>query len=281
MSRPAFSVVCVYNDRTALESWLEKSLNGQSCPHERIMLDNTSGRFASAAEALNYGGSRASGEYLLFAHQDVLLVGGDWLEKALPMLKGLPRLGVAGAAGMLRLPRLVPAQVGAVPVAGRVGLAESGDPAGDVFGSAPIEAPADVQTLDEQLLIVPSAVFSALKFDAVSCPGWHLYGAEYSLSAGRMGLRAAVLPLRVKHRSTGITDGAYFSALRRVLRKHRGVGSVFTTCGSWYDRMPLNYASLAIMALWLQAGRLLGRNSTGWDLSLKRLKLLAGSGRAG
>ena len=65
-----FSVICVYNDSESLNSHLLKGLKEQSINFEKILIDNTDGKFSSSAEALNYGASLALGDYLMFVHQE-------------------------------------------------------------------------------------------------------------------------------------------------------------------------------------------------------------------
>ena len=79
-----------------LDRILGKGLKTQNVEYELIALDNREDRFKSAAEALNYGGERASGEYIMFAHQDMWLGCDTWLQDAERLLKTIPDLGVAG-----------------------------------------------------------------------------------------------------------------------------------------------------------------------------------------
>ena len=74
------SIVCVYNNQDILNNWLLKSLKHQTVEFELITLDNTRNTFKSAAEALNYGGKKAKGKYIMFVHQDVDLSSDTWLE---------------------------------------------------------------------------------------------------------------------------------------------------------------------------------------------------------
>lgn len=76
------SVVCVYNNEKTLKSVLLESLERQTVEYELITLDNRDGRFKSAAEALNYGGAKAKGDYIMFVHQDMWLGTDSWLEDA-------------------------------------------------------------------------------------------------------------------------------------------------------------------------------------------------------
>lgn len=48
------------------------SLKIQDVSYELIGLDNQDGHFPSAAVALNYGANKASGDVLVFLHQDIL-----------------------------------------------------------------------------------------------------------------------------------------------------------------------------------------------------------------
>jgi glycosyltransferase involved in cell wall biosynthesis len=63
-----FSVVCVYNDRAILRDCLLKSLKGQTTAYELILVDNSGRQYNSASEALNWGGRKAKGNYIMFAH---------------------------------------------------------------------------------------------------------------------------------------------------------------------------------------------------------------------
>jgi len=67
------SVVCVYNNERTFKNVLLKSLENQTVGFELIALDNRGGRYRSAAEALNYGGEQAKGDYIMFVHRDVSL----------------------------------------------------------------------------------------------------------------------------------------------------------------------------------------------------------------
>ena len=93
------SIVCVFNDWEVLERFLLRSLDTQTAPYEMHLVDNTNGRFKSAAEALNFGGQQATGKYIMFVHQDVYLASTVWLESVENTLDTLPKLGIAGVAG--------------------------------------------------------------------------------------------------------------------------------------------------------------------------------------
>jgi glycosyltransferase involved in cell wall biosynthesis len=268
------SVISVFNNKNILEEWLLGSLRKQSSPYEFIGVDNTSGKFSSAAAALNWGAKRSKGEYLAFIHQDESLSGNDWLEKAEAFLRQVVDLGVAGVAGMLPSSRLSIWQVGTAPVENRLGLVASGPEKTLLRCKTVVTAPTAVQTLDEQVLMIPADVFSRLQFDEAACDNWHLYGVDYALSVGTLGLKAYVLPLPAHHKSLGFVDGRFLRTLKKIFQKHRNCKVIYTTSGSWYTNFMLDCAALSLMAARAEAGRWIGRNTTGGSLSLNRLNLL-------
>ena len=92
------SIICVYNNKEILENYLLKNLSTQSVEYELILIDNTNGKFKSAAEALNYGGKKANGNYLMFVHQDVDLCSNNTLDYIENILESISNLGIAGSS---------------------------------------------------------------------------------------------------------------------------------------------------------------------------------------
>jgi GT2 family glycosyltransferase len=176
------SVVCVYSDEQVLRGVLLRALKSQTVEHELIMLDNRKGRFKSAAEALNYGGGQAKGEYIVFVHQDMWLASDSFLEEAERVLATIPDLGIAGVAGQTESGRSWGERC-------RWSIEEA-DELLPLEGRESVQIPEVVQTLDECLLAVPRAVFERLKFDEETFDGWDCYGADYCLSVRKLGLRA-------------------------------------------------------------------------------------------
>jgi GT2 family glycosyltransferase len=222
----------VYNNKEILEEWLLKSLKNQTTRYELILVDNTDNKFKSAAKALNYGGRRAKGRYIMFAHQDVRLCSDTWLKDAINLLDSLQNVGLAGVAGkrdvsgFIESRRILSNIVHGIPPR--------------FAGNIKVNSPEEVQTLDECLFIVPKYVFDRLRFDEENIDTWHLYAVDYALSVKKLGLKVYVLPLRIHHRSTGDPIPVdYFKSLRKLLRKHRGHHShINTTCGNWYTFYP-------------------------------------------
>jgi glycosyltransferase involved in cell wall biosynthesis len=241
------SVVCVYNDEITLKDALLKSLENQTLKHELILVDNTQGKFKSAAEAFNWGGAKAKGEYIMFVHQDVDLCSNSWLENAEKLVNSIPNLGIAGVGG---------ARSSEGPTIGEcVTNIKHGIPPKTVLGAVPVQKPEKVQTVDECLVIIPRPVFDMLQFDEEVCDDWHLlYTVDYSLSVARLGLDAYVIPSFIYHRSKGIPNRnilqiiwsigilptEFYQTLEKLLKKHRShTKQVYATSGFWSTSYPL------------------------------------------
>ncbi|MGZ4847445.1 MAG: glycosyltransferase, partial [Halobacteriota archaeon] len=250
------SVVCVYNDKQVFTDYLLQSLRTQTAPFELIPIDNTERRFRSAAQALNYGGEKAHGKYILFVHQDVSFTDTKWIKDAEGLLDSLPTVGIAGVAG----------------------AGEQGTISNVTHGTPPkpasitsVTTPVAVQTLDECAVIIPRRVFTALRFDETVCDDWHLYATDYCLSCQRLGLETMVLPLSAYHVSTGRTPvpeqlfdrvvpsslsdetsyypHAYYATLKKVLKKHKKFARcVHTVNGDWLTGYPIALQQLVGVA---------------------------------
>lgn len=238
------SVVCVYNNKEILEEYLLKSLEKQA-NYELILIDNSKGNFKSAAEALNYGGKKAKGNYLMFVHQDIFLCSETWLNDAEKILKSINNaiFGIVGMAdnGVNNGER------------GRNTLVHGHPPEKWGWGNQ-IKKSETVQTLDECLIIIPASIFEEFKFDEVTCQKWDLYVVEYCLNIKSKGFKSYVMPLTVYHKSTGAISKNYFYTLNMVLKKHAYLKQIYTTCGNWNTKYPLflqKYTLILILQMFL------------------------------
>lgn len=221
------SVVCVYDRLELFDKHLRASLESQDTEHELIAIDNCHAQYDSAAKALNSGGRRARGDFVMFAHQDVSLLSRVFLKEAERMLNQVRDLGVAGLAGKSKRGRVMT----------HLTQGEPPRPAGDSSFTDVLE----VQTVDECLIFIPRVVFNSLEFDESVCDGWHLYAVDYALSARERGLRTVVLPLAGYHRSPGYSmTKDYYGTLRKVIVKHRlHQKRIFTSMGDWNTWEPV------------------------------------------
>lgn len=227
------SIVCTCNDSYILENYLKLGLEKQSTNFELIVIEDSKTNFKSAAEALNHGGKMAKGEYIVFAHQDVLMESSTWLLDMEKILIELPNFGVAGIAGKSEDSSEVVTNV-----------KHGNNP--HFAGKVQIDKPVKVQTLDECLLIVPKTVFERQKFDEVTCDGWHLYGVDYCLMIKQIGLDVYVLPLPIIHKSSGdpFAD-EYYRILGKLFTKYRtNYRIIHTTVSDWNTTYPVKYEKI-------------------------------------
>ncbi|MBT9150848.1 MAG: ATP synthase subunits region ORF 6 [candidate division WS2 bacterium] len=246
------SVVCVYNDEKILNDFLLKSLKDQTVEYQLIKIDNTRNTFQSAAEALNYGGNKARGNYIMFVHQDVDLCSNLWLEEVEKMLDNLQNLGIAGVAGKSEHKKHTITNI------------KHGNPP-RLASKIQITSPEKVQTLDGCLVIIPRSVFDKLGFDEEACADWHLYDVDYCLSARRLGFDAYAIPMFIYHRSGGAPTGlfhvilssgpyprGYYQTLGKILKKHKNqVKKIYATTETWSTSQPLVWQRMVKLTMYL------------------------------
>ena len=222
-----FTIVCVYNDTNIFQDYLLNSLKSQNINYELIAINNSKNKYKSAAEALNAGGRKATGKYIMFVHQDVVFISKTSLKELETMLDSITKLGVAGVAGRK-------------DGRGTISNITHGQPAIPA-GKTKIMAPTKVQTIDECLVIIPRSIFNNLNFDEVACDHWHLYSVDFSLSVIQMGFNVYVLPISIYHRSTGNSmSREYFISLNKVIKKHgTSFPIIYTTMGDWRADIPI------------------------------------------
>jgi hypothetical protein len=209
-----FSLVSVFNNPVKLEARLRAGLARQQTPHQLICVDNRAGRFCGASAALNEGARQAEGEWIIFLHQDVELLGPDWLVRAERHLAGMGSEGWHGVVGRTARGRWR-------------GLIRD---RAMIFGE-PFDAPVEVQTLDEIVLIHRNGGAGHVYFDE-GVPGWHAYGVEACCAALRRGGHNTVLPLPVWHDSDSTNQTGLRQAHQYVWQRHRDAfARIYTTCG--------------------------------------------------
>ena len=88
---------------------------------------------------------------------------------------------------------------------------------------------------------MPRTTSYVLGFDDRVCDDMHLYSVEYCLSTLTKGFNVYVLPLLAHRRSSGASmSGAYFSTLRRVVKKNRNQYKwIYTSMGDWNTMVPI------------------------------------------
>lgn len=216
MAMVEFSFICPTNNMEMFETNVSASLEKQSFrDYELICVDTQKKHFSAAADALNYGASQASGEYLVFLHHDIVIEDTEYLTKMHDFCKKNNFL-IAGAAGVLRAPVLP-------QLRSKIYSNIVDGPEKRGFLPVDINSVTAAEAVDECFFVIPREVFEKRPFNHFF-DTWHLYAVEYSLWAKEQGDNTVViLPFTLWHLSDGASvNQNYFdalNALRKIYRK--------------------------------------------------------------
>lgn len=179
-----WSFIVAVNDDFVLSNCLLRSPSVSSA--REVILERG---HECAGQAYNAGIGKATGDVLIFAHQDVFLPNG-W-EKSLSYAVAQLEVEDPGWG-----------------VLGTFGIGSSGSVVGYVHSTglrrtlgSPLPYPVPVKTLDEMCLVLRRS--SGLRFDD-HLPGFHLYGTDICLQAEQKGMRSYALSAFCIHNSNGI-----------------------------------------------------------------------------
>jgi hypothetical protein len=210
------SIVCVYNDPAVRRECLDRSVRAygrHDADVEYLPVDNVDGRYRSAGAALNHGASLARNDVVVFVHQDVFLHS---------------LTAVIRAAGQMR--------VGGLGVLGAVGVRRDGRIAGLIRDRAvligvPVQQPADVDSVDELLFMVPRHLVLGHPLTESPDMAWHAYAVEYGLRVRRLGLRVGVADIPLTHNSLTANLARLDVAHATIAARYPEMLPVRTTCG--------------------------------------------------
>lgn len=216
MSMEMVSVVCAVNDEKVYQNNLLASpfLSGSN-RHQIIARRG----FSSASKAYNSGIEEAENDLIVFAHQDVFFPAG-WLQDLVLTLEKIEKLdqdwGVLGSFGV----------TGDREFRGHVYSAGLRRILGEHF-----DAPVEVQTLDELVLIVRKS--SGLRFDE-SLPYFHFYGADICMAAHASGRRSYAIPAFCIHNSNQVVffPPEFYACWSHFRKRWAGMLPVQTTCAT-------------------------------------------------
>ena len=179
----------------------------------------------SLCEAYNRGAARASGEILIFCHDDIDIVHADFGERLLHHLASHDVIGVAGAS------RLVNADWGhaGLPyVHGQIIHKPPGSE-GYRYFVAGLQAPVveNIRALDGVFIGMHRNVWETVRFDEATFDGFHGYDIDFTYRAHLAGYRLAVtMDLLLIHFSTGGYDLKWQAGNLKFLRKFSGLSNL-------------------------------------------------------
>lgn len=205
-------VIPVNNDKIFERNCMASPCFNDGSPHQLLVQRG----FRSAAAAYNDAIARSKNDLMVFAHSDVVFPR-SWctdLERALRCLSRTdPDWGVLGCYGET----LDDNERGYVYSPGRGFLGKA------------FERPAEVQTLDEVVLILRKS--SGLKFDEY-VPHFHFYGADICMAAARAGKKNYAISALCIHNTQQnyVLPKEFYECYRRLKHKWREYLPIQTTC---------------------------------------------------
>lgn len=183
---------------------------------EFLYADNTEGNKYDGFQGVKTFLTKATGEYLIICHQDVLL-SYDRIEVLLERIQEIhqidPSWAILGNAGYQN----------SIQKALRIS-----DPYGMDISKGPF--PARVKSLDENFLVIRKNANLSLSNDL---HGFHFYGVDLCLIADILGYNAYVIDFHLYHKSGGSCNESFFAAKGRLITKYQRVLQpkfVRTTC---------------------------------------------------
>lgn len=194
--------------------------------HYRLLLGNEAHEFVSVrsprslAEGYNSGADRASGEVVIFSHDDIeFLEPSTWLTN---LKDHIAHFDIVGLAGTSHLVSAAWAQSGPPYTFGQVCEIDGKmAPFRVLIFSAPKRVVSGLQALDGLFFAVRRSVLATVRFDAHTFDGFHCYDVDFTFSAYRAGFRLAVAcDLPVLHASQGNFDQAWAMYAERFMHKH-------------------------------------------------------------
>ena len=211
--RPISIVTCSHDDTryAAMAGSYARALAGRQ--YEIVRIADAK----SLAEGYTRGMTRATGEVVVFTHDDVEILAPDFGDRLLHRLGACDMLGVAGATR---------ATGPAWPFAGWPYLHGSVIyPDGEGYRvtaySRTVPIAHDIRVMDGVFLAMPREIALKIGWDAEACDGFHGYDVDFTLRAAQAGLRLAVASdLGVAHRSYGSFDERWEASARRLIARH-------------------------------------------------------------
>lgn len=212
------SIICANNNDDVLNNNLIKTLNEQTYnDYELIIVDTTKKKYEGATDALNYGASKAKGDYLLFCHNDINFLDKNSLKDIVDNIDS--DAGIIGVAGINDKNHLL----------GNILDGPDKKPIGES-----IQKPINVFSIDEVLFIIKRDFYLNHPLN-LNNKTWHLYAVEYSLEMHEMNKKVKIIPARIYHKSNGLSlNRSYFVYLKQIIKKYKKYKRIHTTVGSWY-----------------------------------------------
>ena len=227
------AIIC--SNRPQFFAALENKLRAQFARHEFELIGIHDAK--SLCEGYNRGAAHANGDILIFCHDDIDFAYADFGERLLRHLEKYDVIGVAGASKLVNadwghagLP-FVHGQIIHLPQDQMQGKMQGKtDYLSDfLYFAAGLQAPIveNIQALDGVFIGMHRQVWEALRFDAKTFDGFHVYDIDFTYRAHLAGYRLAVpMDLLLIHFSTGGYDLKWQRENVKFLKKFPGLANL-------------------------------------------------------
>jgi hypothetical protein len=218
-------------------------------PHEFVRIADAT----SLAGGYQRGLTAASGEVVIFSHDDVELLASDFGARLTRRLAECDLLGIAGATR---------ATGPAWPYAGWPWLHGSVIyPEGRGYRvavySRGVPLARGIRVMDGVFLAMKRDAALRIGWDAETCDGFHGYDVDFTLRAAQAGLAlAAASDLGVVHQSSGSFDEHWIAAARKLAARHPELnGQRGAETGPVVRSVPSARHAMALVDSWARIGK--------------------------
>jgi hypothetical protein len=208
------AIIC--SNRPQYFAAIERTLNAQFARHQFELIGIPDA--TSMCEGYNRGAARASGESLIFCHDDIEFIHDDFGER---VLRHLAHHDVVGVAGSSKLVDADWGHAGLPYVHGQIIHRPPGQ-ADFLYFAAGLQAPIveNVHALDGVFIGMQRRVWETVKFDEATFNAFHLYDIDFTYRAHLAGFRISIpMDLLLIHFSMGGYDRKWQRENLKFLRK--------------------------------------------------------------
>jgi GT2 family glycosyltransferase len=208
----------------------------------------------SLAEGYTRGVTRATGEIVVFTHDDVEILASDFGDR---LIRRLDECDILGIAGAMRATGPAWPFAGWPYLHGSVIYPDGGGYRVTAY-SRTVPMAHDIRVMDGVFLAMPREIALNIGWDAEACDGFHGYDVDFTLRAAQAGLRLAVASdLGVVHRSYGSFDERWEASARKLVARHPELdGQRGKETGFVARSVPDAARAMALVDNWARMGRL-------------------------
>ncbi len=221
---PEFSLITIANKENIYQEFKKGLLKQQNINYELIKVKNDHNQFSSARKAYNTAAKKASGKYLVFLHPDIRFLDRRALYDVLKQITALNDFGIAGIAGSpKKLWKNDQSYIVTTMIQG-INKEHVGEKINKVT---------EVQTVDECFFVMKRSYWQLHPFSDIQ--GWHFYSVEQCLRAIQSGKHNYVVPSRIWHLSTGVSEDSNYVKIGKIIVQRYGQNFPYinTTVTKW------------------------------------------------